>query len=203
MSSLPQESFEEVLLSAVLYHAGGPMILPGALRPEEADEVTPELVTRAIAVLRKSFRYIVVDLGVTITDSTLALFDLTQHVVVVTAPEMSAVKSAADALDILVQLGAPHDRLTVVLNNRSIKPAVTKSAVERSLKRPVDVEVGFDATRPEQAAVEGVILSLTNPKSEVARGAEALASLLDVKHSREGAEAVPAVPPGAGGAEER
>ena len=200
MSSLPQESFEEVLLSAVLYHAGGPMILPGALRPEEADEVTPELVTRAIAVLRKSFRYIVVDLGVTITDSTLALFDLTQHVVVVTAPEMSAVKSAADALDILVQLGAPHDRLTVVLNNRSIKPAVTKSAVERSLKRPVDVEVGFDATRPEQAAVEGVILSLTNPKSEVARGAEALASLLDVKHSREGAEAVPAVPAGAGGA---
>ena len=48
-----------------------------------------------------------------------------------------------------------------------------------------------------------MILSLTNPKSEVARGAEALASLLDVKHSREGAEAVPAVPPGAGGAEER
>src|SRR5438034_1620311 len=203
VGGVPPESFEEVLLSTVLYHAGGPMILPGALRPEEADEVTPELVTRAIAVLRKSFRYIVVDLGVTITDSTLALFDLTQHVVVVTAPEMSAVKSAADALDILVQLGAPHDRLTVVLNNRSIKPAVTKSAVERSLKRPVDVEVGFDATRPEQAAVEGVILSLTNPKSEVARGAEALASLLDVKHSREGAAGVPAVPSGAGGAEAR
>src|SRR5207247_8778160 len=111
MPSLPRESCEEVLLSAVLYHAGGPMSPPGALRPEEADEVTPELVTRAIAVLRKSFPYIVVDLGVTITDSTLALFDLTQHVVVVTAPEMSAVKSAADALDILVQLGTRHDRL--------------------------------------------------------------------------------------------
>src|SRR5256886_5857513 len=59
MSSLPQGSFEEVLLSAVLYHAGGPMILPGALRPVEADEVTPELITRAISVLRKSFTYIV------------------------------------------------------------------------------------------------------------------------------------------------
>jgi Flp pilus assembly CpaE family ATPase len=181
-ASLPPGSFEEVLLSAVLYHSGGPMILPGALRPEEADEVTPELITRAIGVLRKSFRYVVVDLGVTITDATLALFDLTQHVVVVASPELSAVKSAADAIEILRQLGAPYDRLSVVLNNRSLKPAVSRTAVERSLKRPVDVEIGFDSTRPEQAAVEGVILSLTNPKSEMTRGADTLAAMLDAKH---------------------
>ena len=184
VSSVPQESFEEVLLSAVLYHPGGPMILPGALRPEEADEVTPGLITKAISVLRKSFTYVVVDLGVTITDSTLALFDLTQHVVVVTAPELSAVKSAADAIDILVQLGTPHDRLSVVLNNRSFKPAVTKTAVERTLKREVDIEIAFDGSRPEQAAVDGAILSLTNPRSEMAKGCEAIAALLDSKHGR-------------------
>src|SRR5438477_6993841 len=186
MSSLPQESFEEVLLSAVLYHAGGPMILPGALRPEEADEVTPELITRAISVLRKSFTYIVVDLGVTITDATLALFDLTQHVVVAAAPELSSVKSAADAMDILGQLGTPHDRLSLVLNNRSFKPAVTRSAVERTLKREVDIEIEFDGARPEQAAVDGAILSITHPRSEIAKGCEALAALLDSKHGRQG-----------------
>src|SRR2546426_3973237 len=186
MASVPQGSFEEVLLSAVLYHPGGPMILPGALRPEEADEITPELITRAISVLRKSFSYIVVDLGVTITDSTLALFDLTQHVVVVAAPELSAVKSAADAVDILNQLGTPHNRLTVVLNHRSEKPAVSRPAVERKLKRRVDIEVGFDEMRPEQAAVDGEILSITNPRSEIAKGAEALADLLEVHHGRRG-----------------
>src|SRR5437660_2635154 len=184
MSSVPQESFEDALLSAVLYDSGGPMILPGALRPEEADEVTPELVNKAIATLRKTFRYIVVDLGVTITDSTLALFDLTQHVVLVAAPELSAVKSAADAIDILNQLGTPHNRLTVVLNHRSEKPAVSKAAVERALKRRVDVEIAFDGNRPEQAAVDGAILSLTNAKSEIGQGAEALAALLDGTHAR-------------------
>src|SRR2546428_370654 len=184
MASVPQGSFEEVLLSAVLYHPGGPMILPGALRPEEADEITPELITRAISVLRKSFTYIVVDLGVTITDSTLALFDLTQHVVVVAAPELSAVKSAADAIDILGQLGTPIDRLSVVLNSRSFKPAVTKSAVERSLKREIDVQIQYDGSKPEQAAVDGMILSLTNPHSEMAKGCEVLAALLDSKHGK-------------------
>jgi Flp pilus assembly CpaE family ATPase len=184
MASVPHEPFEEVLLSAVLFHPGGPMILPGALRPEEADEVTPELITKAISVLRKTFRYIVVDLGVTITDSTLALFDLTQHIVLVAVPELSSVKSAADARDILVQLGTPDDRLTVVLNNRSPTAAVSKSAVERALKREVDVEIAFDAGRPEQAAVDGQILSLTNPRSEMTRGSEALAALLESQHGR-------------------
>src|SRR5256886_15524739 len=98
ISSVPQGSFEEVLLSAVLYHPKGPMILPGALRPEEADEITPELITKAISVLRKSFSYIVVDLGVTITDSTLALFVQTQLVVVVTATVLSTATSAEDEI---------------------------------------------------------------------------------------------------------
>src|SRR5436190_19375325 len=189
VGGVPPESFEEVLLSTVLYHAGGPMILPGALKPEEADEVTPELINRAISVLRKTFRYIVVDLGITITDSTLALFDLTQHIVLVAAPELSALKSAADAIDILLQLGTPDDRLAVVLNNRTPKPAVSRPAVERKLKRRVDIEVGFDEMRPEQAAVDGTILSLTNPKREITKGTDSLTTLLEAWHGRSSAAA--------------
>src|SRR5437588_3892130 len=182
--SVPQDAFEEVLLSAVLHHVQGPMILPGALRPEEADDVTPELITRAIAVLRKTFRYIVVDLGVTITDSTLAVFDLTQHVVLVAAPELSAVKSAADAIEILRKLGLPDDRLTVVLNNRTPRPAVLKAAVERTLRRAVDVGVGYDGSKPEPAALDGVILSAADARTEMTRGCLRLATLLDATHGR-------------------
>ena len=160
------------------------MILPGALKPEEGDEVTPELINRAISVLRRTFRYIVVDLGVTISDSTLALLDLTQHMVLVVAPELSALKSAADAIDILLQIGTPDDRLSVVLNNRTAKPAVTRDAVLRKLKRAVDVEVAFDGIKPEQAALDGAILSVTDPKSEVTRGSNALAALIDRVHNR-------------------
>ena len=185
LSQVPSEPFEEALLSAVLYHSGGPMILAGSLRPEEVEEVTPELVTRAIGILRKTFRYIVIDLGVTISDTTLALLDLTQHIVLVAAPELSAVKSATDAIDILIRLGTPHDRLSVLLNNRSMKPAVTRPAVERMLNRKVDIEVGFDYSRPDQAAVNGEILSITNPRSEITRGAEALADLLDAIHGQD------------------
>ena len=173
------EAFEEVLLSAVLYHAGGPMILPGALKPEEADLVTPELLARAIGVLRRSFRYVIVDLGVALSESVLAVVDHVQHVVLVVTPEISAVKASADALEILVTLGLPPDQVSVLLNHRSPKPAVLRSSLERMLGRPVDVEMLFDGARPDEAALHGNILSLTDPKSEVTRGAETLAHLLE------------------------
>jgi Flp pilus assembly CpaE family ATPase len=182
MAATPAETFEESLLSTILYHAGGPMILPGALRPEECEEVTSDLIARAITVLRKTFRYVVVDLGIAIDDATLAVLDLTQHVIVVAAPELSAVKSAADAIAILRKLGTPDDRLTVVLNNRSAKPAVVKAAVERTLKRAVNVEVAFDGSKPDEAALTGTILSLTDPRSEITRGAQTLADILEAKH---------------------
>jgi Flp pilus assembly CpaE family ATPase len=175
----PPEAFEEVLLSAVLYHAGGPMILPGALKPEEADLVTPELLARTISVLRKSFRYVIVDLGVALSESVLAIVDHVQHVVLVVTPEISAVKASADALEILVTLGVPPQEVSVLLNHRSAKPAVLRTSLERMLGRPVDVDMLFDGGRPDEAALHGNILSLTDPRSEVTKGVEALARRLE------------------------
>jgi MinD-like ATPase involved in chromosome partitioning or flagellar assembly len=178
-AQIPPEAFEEVLLSAVLYHPGGPMILPGALKPEEADLITPELLARTISVLRRSFRYVIVDLGVALSESVLTVVDHVQHVVLVVTPEISAVKSSADALEIMVTLGVPPDQLSVLLNHRSPKPAVLRSSVERMLGKPVDVEMLFDGARPDEAALHGNILSLTDPRSEVTKGAETLAYLLE------------------------
>ncbi len=57
-----------------------------------------------------------------------------------------------------------------------------KTAVERTLKRTVDVEVAFDGAKPDEAALTGTILSLTDPRSEITRGARALAEILESKH---------------------
>jgi len=194
-AAAPREAFEEVLLSAVLLHAGGPMILPGALKPEEADLVTPELVDRAVGVLRRTFRYVVVDLGVSMSDATLAVLDQTQHLVLIASADLSAVKSAADALTILEQLGTPPDRLTLVLNNRVPRPAVSKQALERMLGRSVDLEVPYDLDRPDRAAVDGEILSLTDPRSEITRAVGRLAEQLEATHVRTAARPQPAQPP--------
>jgi MinD-like ATPase involved in chromosome partitioning or flagellar assembly len=101
--------------------------------------------------------------------------------VLVVTPEISAVKASADALEILLTLGVPADEVSVLLNHRGAKPAVLRPSLERMLGKPVDVEMLFDGGRPDEAALHGNILSLTDPKSEVTKGVEALANRLE-KH---------------------
>jgi len=55
---------------------------------------------------------------------------------------------------------------------------VSKEDVVRTLKQELAVEIDFDGTKPDEAAVRGEILVLTDPKSAISRGAEQLAQLI-------------------------
>jgi Flp pilus assembly CpaE family ATPase len=189
----PPELFEEALLSTVLYHPTGLMVLPGALQPEEADLVTGDLVGRAIEVLRRSFRYVVVDLGVALTDVALAALDQSQQVFMVVTPEITAVKGAADATAILELLGIPPDRLSLILNHRSPAGGLSRNAVERGSRLAVTYEIAYDGVRPDEAAVHGSILAVANPKSEITRAVELIATAIEARHAAHAPEAASAM----------
>jgi Flp pilus assembly CpaE family ATPase len=55
---------------------------------------------------------------------------------------------------------------------------VSREDVVRTLKQELAVEIDFDGTKPDEAAVKGEILALTDPKSAIARGVEQLAQLI-------------------------
>ena len=191
MREASPESAEEALLSAVLFHPASLMILPGCIRPEEADLVTPELVARAVEILRRSFQQVVVDLGVAMSESVLAVLDRADRVLLVTTPELAAVKGTHDAHAILTGvLRIPPDRIRLVLNERAPRAAIDRGAIERRVGAPVAVEVGFDGLRPDQAALRGDILSFTDRASQVARGAQRIVEVLDEELASEGEEAV-------------
>ncbi len=150
------ETFEPLLWSAVLQHEAGFMVLPTALRPEEADLVGPELVLRAYQALRPYFPYVVFDLPVSLTDIVLAAFDISEHVVTVVSPELSAVHDTAKVLDILTTvLHLPMGRSHVVLNHRSADSAVEVKNVEKALSRRVTAEFKYQGSKLEQSALSG------------------------------------------------
>jgi MinD-like ATPase involved in chromosome partitioning or flagellar assembly len=69
-------------------------------------------------------------------------------------------------------------RVILALNNKVPKSVVGKEDVVRTLKQELAVEIDFDGTKPDEAAVKGEILVLTDPKSAIARGVEQLAGMI-------------------------
>jgi Flp pilus assembly CpaE family ATPase len=176
------EVAEELLLSAVLFHPGSLMVLPGCVRPEEADLVTADVIAWTMKILRRTFRYVVVDLGLAMTEAVLAVFDEADRILLVVPPELAAVKAAQDSNSIFTKvLGFSPERVSLILNSRTPRAAVSKSALERRLNAPIAVEVGYDGTKPEEAALSGQILSLSEKSSEVSRGARRIVDLLETE----------------------
>ena len=178
-SARADTNFEEALLSVILHHAGGMMLLPGVLKPEEADLINAALIAKAMGVLANAFRYIIFDLGVALTENTLTILDHAQRIVLLATPELSSLKDIADLLRIFENvLAIVPGRIVIVLNNKTPKPVVGREDIERTLKQAIAAEIGFDGSKPDEAGVRGEILVLTDPRSTIAKGAQELAGIL-------------------------
>jgi Flp pilus assembly CpaE family ATPase len=166
------------LVNAALLHPGGYMLLPGVVRAEETELVTTEHVVTAIRALRGAFRHIVVDLGCSLNDITLSVCDLARRVVLVVAPELPSLKGARDVMRLLRDnLHIPDENVTLVLNRRQPDQVVTREAVLRTLGRAPAVEIAYDGSRPERAALTGASL-VNDQRSEITKGARRLAELI-------------------------
>ncbi len=173
------ENFEEALLSVILHHPGGMMLLPAVLKPEDADLINPALITKAMGALASAFRYIIFDLGVALTENNLTILDHAQRIVLVATPELSTLKDISDLMRIFQNiLNIVPGRILITLNNTSAKPVVGREDIERTLQQSITSEIGFDGSRPDEAGVRGEILVLTDPKSNIARGIKEISNLL-------------------------
>jgi pilus assembly protein CpaE len=168
----------DALLAAAQLHQTGFLLLSGALRLAESELVTTEQVTTAIRAVRGAFRHVVVDLGSSLSETTLSVVDVARHVVLVIAPELPSLKGARDVLGLFRDLNLPDDRVTVVLNHRQAGAVVSRESVTRTLGVVPAVEIGHDGSRPERAAMAGTMLVTSDPKSQVGRGVRRLAGLL-------------------------
>ena len=173
------DDLRERVLGIAVRGAGGFSLVPAALRPEEAELVTPQLATACLRILEREFEIIVVDLGGRLTEVDVAVLERSDQVVVVVPPEVAGVKDAGRVLPLLEEVIAiPRGRIAIVLNQRLDRSPVTPVAVGRALGTDIDLVVDHDGNRPEQLALEGTLAALAHPRSPVGLAAGALAGLL-------------------------
>jgi pilus assembly protein CpaE len=174
---------EEMLLSACIHHPTGMMLLPGALRVEQSELITPELVERSMKALMRTFPYLVVDLGVAMSEAALSVLERAQRIILLVTPELTALKDTKELIELFrTVLNIPDGSVTLVLNRPRATSMVDRNDVERSLGRSVDVELDHDGYRCDRAAVTGEPLVTAFPTSPLAKKVKALAMALETEH---------------------
>ena len=113
----PAASQDTLVLKAFLtVHPGGIYAVCAPDNPVDADEITPEQVTRLLEQLAEEFQYVVVDTAPGLPEIGLAAMEPCTDVVWVSAMDIPSVRGLRSGLDVLRQLDILPESRHVVLN---------------------------------------------------------------------------------------
>jgi pilus assembly protein CpaE len=173
MDALDMDFLSDVMVT----HPSGMKALLAPPRPDVADMVRADDMREILKNLRILFEHTVVDTACYLDDVALTILEMSDYIILVTTPEIPAVKSTRlilEALDALDYLG--KTRLVVNMTDR--KDGISDKDIANHIKHPVYATIPRDNGSVTAAANQGVPIIMTNQKSPVSRGIAKLAELM-------------------------
>jgi pSer/pThr/pTyr-binding forkhead associated (FHA) protein/MinD-like ATPase involved in chromosome partitioning or flagellar assembly len=144
----------------VAHHASGLDILPAPPSPQTAELVTSEFMSQLFPILKAHYRWIILDTAASFSDLNLSCFDQSDLVVVLTAPDLSTLKTTQSCLDVFSALQTTGERRLLMLNTIYPKSRLEKEDIEKALGERIDLVVPY-GEEVLQAIDHGVPLALS------------------------------------------
>lgn len=185
LASAPPESIGYYLRGALLGHEDGFMVLPSALRPEEAELVNADLVRKVLEAMVGQFRHVIVDLGLALSEEALAVIERSDRLILLASPELTSMHDTRYVMELATDvLHVPSGAVDVILNHRSPHSTMSRKDVEAILGRPLVEEFRYMGDRAENAGLAGKLLMRSAGGSLFARAVRGLGERVDRTQSR-------------------
>jgi pSer/pThr/pTyr-binding forkhead associated (FHA) protein/MinD-like ATPase involved in chromosome partitioning or flagellar assembly len=159
LASLPHLD-PDAIAGIVAHHSSGLDILPAPPSPQTAELVTSEFMSQLFPILKEHYRWIILDTAASFSDLNLSSFDQSDLVVVLTAPDLSTLKTTQSCLDVFSALQTTGERRLLLLNTIYPKSRLEKDEIEKALGERIDLVVPY-GEEVLQAIDHGVPIALS------------------------------------------
>jgi pilus assembly protein CpaE len=160
---LPTDRIQEQDLRDVLWRdPSGVDILLAPPRVEQHEMVTPRDIQKALSLLRRIYRVIVVDLPSALTEQTLEFLDQSDQILEIVTYDSTTLRNTAAIAETFRQIGYPAEKIAYLLNRADSAGGLTIDDVRRTLGRQPDHSVVSDGMLVIQSNNEGVPFVLAN-----------------------------------------
>ncbi len=149
-------------------------VLLAPVTPGDAEKVPPRLVGELLAVLRGMFDYVVVDTPAAFSEHVLTAIDVSSQLVLLTTPDVPALKNLRVTLDMLDLLSYPRQIRSVVVNRSDSKVGLSLEHVERVVRCPISGYIPSSRAVPISIN-KGVPITLDAPGHPVSQAVMKLA----------------------------
>jgi Flp pilus assembly CpaE family ATPase len=118
------------------YQPGLDMLL-APVTPGDAEKIPPRLVGELLAVLRGMYDFVVVDTPAQFSEHVLTALDVSSQLVLLTTPDVPALKNLRVALDMLDMLSYPRQIRSVVVNRADSKVGLSPEHVRKVVRSEI------------------------------------------------------------------
>jgi len=182
---------EELLRDVMITHSSGVRVLLAPPQPELAELVSADHMRRILLELRRTYDYVIVDTWPSFQETTLAMLDLADRILLVMTLELPAIKHVKQFLEIQEKLGYPPDKVLLVLNRADSKLGIRTDLVEDSLRKKVTANIASDGRAVTMGVNQGVPLVISSRDAQFSKDILTLAKLLTTLKPVEVAEPAP------------
>ncbi len=158
------EMEDEFTQSVLIAHSSGVKVILGPPTPEDAELVTPSSLKKVLDNLRQNFAYVIVDTSSVLREVEIALFDISDRIVLVASPDIPSLANVKKFFDLAVKLEYPAEKTVLIMNKVDKRGGISPASVEETLKHPVKGQVLIDEKTVLTAINSGVPF-VTGPKS--------------------------------------
>lgn len=159
-----------ILSKSLVSHSSGVRVLLAPPYLEAADAIPAQDLKQLLArLISLGQGYLVVDTWSTLDDRTLAILDMSHHLLVVAAPQVTALRDVHRFLEVLQLLDYDLAKTMVILNNCYHPSNLRVSDVERSLGHDIAYSIDYAPHHVASSLNRGVPLVQEYPDSPVAR----------------------------------
>ncbi len=124
----------DLLASFIERHESGVDLLSAPYHPEKAEVMTGDQIRRILLFLRQHYEYVVVDTSKAFSQSTLAVFEQADQIILVTNADLPSLRNIQRALPLMRRmLVRGDDQLKVVINRYRPNDPITAGDIERTI----------------------------------------------------------------------
>lgn len=149
------------------YQPGLDMLL-APVTPGEAEKIPPRLVGELLSVLRGMYDFVVVDTPAQLSEHVLTSMDVSSQLVLLTTPEVPALKNLRVAMDMLDMLSYPRQIRSVVVNRADSKVGLSLDHVRKVTRCEIAAQIPSSRAVPISVN-KGVPIVLDSPGHQVSQ----------------------------------
>ncbi len=169
---------DELINDTLIAHSSGIKTLLAPPRPEEADVVNPPFLVEVLERLKTMFDIVIVDTSSSLDDRILSVLDVTDKIMVITTPEIPAIKDAKLFFEITEALEYERERIMFVLNKEDKRVNIRAEDIEANIKYRIEGKLPFDERVATTAVNQGIPFVIGNRSSRLSQETVSLSNYL-------------------------